>query len=370
MPSKINIYILKKFLYSFLIAFTLLSTVLFIGDFVEQFRKSAGKNVPIEIILQLTAFNFPNLILFTLPISSFFGSLLGYLWMIRNSEKIILDTSGISNLKSSLPAIFLYFSIGIIFITVANPLISIFDEKYSELEYRYIDRVDKFASITKNGLWLKQFNDEKKVSSVLYAKNIYDKGKKLVDFMVLEYDEKGKFEGRLDGSQAELKDGYWEMLETQISPKYGESSYHNHTIKYYTNIKLEDITDSLSSPSSISIWRLVTFISFLEGLGYSAIDFKMHFYNLIFLPFLIASLVILSLSLIFDLKQNDKFVNTIVFSLISIFIIYFISNLLDALGNSAQIHPMMSKVMLPIIILIISFIIMQYSNFRRRHQND
>ena len=52
-----------------------------------------------------------------------------------------------------------------------------------------------------------------------------------------------------------------------------------HTFKEYfykTNIKPEDITDSLSSPTSISIWRLVKFINFLEGLGYSAIDFKLH----------------------------------------------------------------------------------------------
>ena len=50
------------------------------------------------------------------------------------------------------------------------------------------------------------------------------------------------------------------------------------------DIKLNDISDSLSSPTTISIWRLIKFINFLEDLGYSAIDFKMHFYELVFLP--------------------------------------------------------------------------------------
>lgn len=370
MFNKINIYILKKFLYSFLITFLVLSIVIFIGDFVEQFRKAAGKDVPINIILQLTAFNFPNLILFTLPISTFFGSLIGFFLLIRNSEKIIIDTSGISNYSSTLPGIVLYFLIGVFFITVANPLISIFDERYSELEYKYIDRVDKFASITKNGLWLKQNNDEKNVSSVLYAKNIKEQGLKLIDFMVLEYDEKGIFQGRLDGSNARLIDGYWEMNEIQVSPKYGESKYYDNNFKYKTNIKLEDITDSLSSPTSISIWRLVTFISFLESLGYSAVDFKMHLYNLVFLPFLISSLVLLSSALIIDLKQNDKFTKTVLLSFISIFFVYFASNLLDALGNSGQIHPFLSKSILPIIICITSFILIQYSYLQRKLSND
>ena len=84
-----------------------------------------------------------------------------------------------------------------------------FDERYSELEYRYIDRVDKFASITKNGLWLKQENQEKNLSSVLYAQEIKQQGRNIIDFMILEYDEKGSLQGRLDGNKAILKNGYW-----------------------------------------------------------------------------------------------------------------------------------------------------------------
>ena len=74
------------------------------------------------------------------------------------------------------------------------------------------------------------------------------------------------------------------MDNTQITPKFGSAKFEQ-TYTYKTNIKPEDITDSLSSPSNISIWRLVTFINFLEGLSYSAVDFKLHFYDLVFLPF-------------------------------------------------------------------------------------
>ena len=200
---------------------------------------------------------------------------------------------GISNLKAILPAVILHFFIGITFITLANPLIAIFDDRYSNLKYEYIDRVDKFASITKNGLWLKQDNYETNLTSVLYAKSTEQEGKILNFFMLLEYDDKGTFNGRIDGEKAELKNGYWKMSEIQVTPKYGETTYLNH-LDYKTNIKPNDISDSLSSPSSISIWRLLTFISFLEELGYSAIDFKMHLYSLISLPFFISSLVLLA----------------------------------------------------------------------------
>ena len=83
MLSKLNIYILKKFFYSFLITLFVLAALLFIGDFVEQFRKAAGKNVPINIIFSLTALNFPNLIYFTLPLIAFTGSIIAFMLLIK-----------------------------------------------------------------------------------------------------------------------------------------------------------------------------------------------------------------------------------------------------------------------------------------------
>ncbi len=363
MLNKLNIYILKRFFYSFILTFITFALIIFIGDFVEQFRKSAGRELPLNIIFQLTALNFPKLIYFTMPLIAFSAAIISFLLLIRSSEKIIINSIGISNIKLALPAVALYVMIGIFFITVANPMIAIFDERYSELEYKHIDRVDKFASITKNGIWLKQENNEKNLSSVLYARNIKEQGKHLIDFMILEYDQNGSFQGRLDGTSAKLKNGYWEMENTQISPKYGKTTFERN-INYKTNIKIEDISDSLSSPTSISIWRLIRFISFLEGLGYSAIDFKLHFYDLVFLPIYIASLVFLASSIVTKLKQNDKFTKTISYSLILIFVIYFLSNLFDALGASSQLHPLLSKASLPVLVGILSIIIYQSNNLK------
>ena len=365
MFNKINFYILKKFLYSFFITFLVLASILFIGDFVEQFRKSASKDVPFNIIFQLTVFNFPNLIAYTLPISSFFSSILALIILIRNSELTVISGMGISNLKAVFPALMLHFFIGIIFITLANPLIAIFDDRYTSLTYTYIDRVDKFASITKNGLWLKQDNYDTGLTSVLYAKRTEQEGRVINSFMLLEYNDKGAFNGRIDGEKAVLKDGYWKMYKIQITPEYGETTFLNE-LDYKTNIRPEDISDSLSSPSSISIWRLLTFINFLEELGYSAIDFKMHLYSLMSLPFFISTLVILAFSLIQGTKQNDKFSKIIISSLILIFFLYFISNLLNALGSTSQIHPIVANFSMPLITVFIAMLIYQYWELKRK----
>ena len=359
MFSRINVYLFKNFFYSFLITFAVFAVIIFIGDFIEQFRKATNKEVPIQVIFQLSSYNFLNLTMFTLPVVSFFSSLLAFLYLIRNSELIVIASSGTSTRSMLISPIVLYLLIGTFFIAALNPLMAVFEDRYSELEYEYINKIDKFASITKNGIWLKQFNTERNLSSVLFAKNIQDEGRTLSDFMILEYDSNGAFQGRLDGNTAKLKKEYWEMNDVQISPKF-DNSYFKNKFEYQTNIKIEDISNSLSSPLSISLWRLGKFIDFLEDLGYSAIDFKLHYYNLIFLPFLMVSLIILSSSISNNLKQNDKFFTTFLISFVLIFLVYFISNLLDALGSSSQISPLLAKGSMPFIVLLLSILIFKF----------
>ena len=359
MLSKINLYLFRSFFFSFLITFTIFAILIFVGDFIEQFRKSTGKDVPLQIIIQLSSYTFLSLTMFTLPVVAFFSSLFTFLYLIRNSELIVVASSGVPIRSILISPIILYLLIGIFFVTSLNPLMSVFEDKYSELEYEYINRVDKFASITKNGIWLKQFNINSGLSSVLFAQDIKDEGGTLSDFMILEYDDNGSFQGRLDGSSAKLNPEYWEMKDVQISPKFNDS-YFKKDFMYRTNIKIEDISDSLSSPLSISFWRLGKFIEFLEDLGYSAVDFKMHYYNLIFLPFFMASLLVLSASISNTLKQNDKFFSTFIISFILIFFIYFISNLFDALGSSSQISPIIAKGCMSFIVLLLSILIFRF----------
>ena len=359
MFSRINMYLFRSFFFSFLITFAIFAILIFVGDFVEQFRKSTNKEVPLQIIFQLSSYNFLNLTMFTLPVVAFFSSLSAFLFLIRNSELIVVASSGISIRSILIAPIVLYLLIGVFFIAALNPLMAVFDDRYSELEYEYINRVDKFASITKNGIWLKQFNNNNNLSSVLYAKDIKDEGATLSNFMILEYDKNGSFQGRLDGNTAILYDGYWKMTNVQISPRFNDP-YFEEKFQYQTNIRIEDISDSLSSPLSISFWRLGRFIDFLENLGYSATDFKLHYYNLVFLPFLMISLLILSASVSNNLKQNDKFFATFIISFILIFIVYFISNLLDALGSSSQINPLIAKASMPIVVLFLSLMIFRY----------
>jgi len=353
--SKINLYLYKSHLYGFIVILFIFSMLTLTGDLIENFRKSATKNVPTSTIFELTLYNFPSLIYEIIPIIIFFSYIFTTVRLIKTSEYTIFKSSGMTNNSLLISPSILFLIISILFILAINPLIAIFHSKYDELNYTHIKQTDKFASISKNGVWLKQDNEEKNVSSILNSKTIEKEGEILNNFMILEYNQKGSFTGRLNGGKAKLEKGYWTLYNVTEFPRYSESKFHDELV-YKTTIKHQDISNSLISPENISIYKLNEFIKLIEKLGYSAIDHKLQYYSLLFMPLFVLSLVILANSLTYRINHNDKIFSLLIMSICAIFIYYFFSNLFNALALSSQLNPLISIILVPILILFLSFL--------------
>ena len=197
MPNKIDMYIFKNFMFIFLIVFALVTMLTFSADLIEQFRKSTNKDVPVSIVFQLASLNLTFLIFSTLPITIFFSTIFCILKLTRNSEYIVIGSSGISFIQFIKTPIICFFLITIIFVMFLSPLSSIFQKKFQELDYKYIKRMDRYTAITQNGIWLIQENNSG-ISNIIYAKKIENNGAILKNFMLLEYHD-SIYKGRIDG---------------------------------------------------------------------------------------------------------------------------------------------------------------------------
>ena len=355
MFSKLNIYLLRNFIYSFLIVFTLFTILIFFSDLIEQFRKSTNKDVPINIIFKLTFLNAPSLMFSTIPIVVFFSTIFCYLKLIRNSEYIVMGSSGISSLQLTKSPILFFFFISLIFVFVVNPLSAVFQKEFQDLDYKYIKRIDRLTSVSKNGIWLMQENTTG-ITNIIYAKSIEDEGATLIDFMLLEYGQDDELKGRIDGKVAKLGKEKWLMNKLLLTKQNEVPVYHDY-YEYNAYIDKEDIKNSLSAPEMMSFIQLGSFIYILEKLGYSANDYKIYFYNILLMPFVVISFVFLANSIITDIKQNDKFTKIVIASFILVFIYYFVSNLMNTLGSNAKIPPLLSTLITPILLFFISIYI-------------
>ena len=366
MFSKLNIYLLRNFIYSFLIVFTLFLLLVFFSDLIEQFRKSANKNVPIDVVFRLTFLNSPFLIFSTLPIVVFFSTIFCYLKLIRNSEFIIMGSSGISSLQLTKAPIAIFFLIGLIFVIIVNPLSAVFQKEFQELDYKYIKRVDRLTSISKNGIWLMQEN-KNGLTNIIYAKNIENEGATLIDFMLLEYGADNELKGRIDGEVAKLINEKWLMSKLLFTKKNEAPIYYDY-LEYSAFISKDDIKNSLSAPEMMSFLQLGSFIYILEKLGYSANDYKIYFYNILLMPFVIIGFVLLANSIIIDLKQNDKFTKVIVTSFLLVFVYYFFTNLMNTLGSNSKLPPFLSTLITPLLLFTISIAFNKYKTLNRKYE--
>tara|TARA_B110000858_G_scaffold50015_1_gene57839 strand:- start:2964 stop:4061 length:1098 start_codon:yes stop_codon:yes gene_type:complete len=364
MFSKLNIYLFRNFIYSFFIIFILFALLIFFSDLVEQFRKSTNKNVPINILFKLTLLNLPYLIFSTLPVIVFFSTIFCYLKLIRNSEYIIMGSSGISSLQLTKAPISIFFAIGLIFVLLVNPISAIFQKEFQELDYKYIKRVDRLTSISKNGIWLMQEN-ENGITNIIYAKKIRDDGATLIDFMLLEYGANDELEGRIDGKIAKLGEEKWLMSNLLLTKKNEDPLFYDY-LEYNAYINKKDIENSLSAPEMMSFLQLGSFIYILEKLGYSANDYKISFYNILLMPFVIVGFVLLANSIVIDIKQNDKFAKVLITSFLLIFVYYFFTNLMNTLGSNSKLPPFLSTLITPILLFSMSIGFNRYKTLNRK----
>ena len=241
---------------------------------------------------------------------------------------------------------------------------AVFQKEFQDLDYKYIKRIDRLTSVSKNGIWLMQENTTG-ITNIIYAKSIEDEGATLIDFMLLEYGQDDELKGRIDGKVAKLGKEKWLMNKLLLTKQNEVPVYHDY-YEYNAYIDKEDIKNSLSAPEMMSFIQLGSFIYILEKLGYSANDYKIYFYNILLMPFVVISFVFLANSIITDIKQNDKFTKIVIASFILVFIYYFVSNLMNTLGSNAKIPPLLSTLITPILLFFISIVINIYKTHKRK----
>jgi lipopolysaccharide export LptBFGC system permease protein LptF len=84
------------------------------------------------------------------------------------------------------------------------------------------------------------------------------------------------------------------------------------------------------------------------------------------MPVVILGFVFLANSIIVDIKQNDKFTKVIVTSFLLIFVYYFFSNLMNALGSNSKLPPFLSTLITPLLLFVISIAFNKYKTLSKK----
>ena len=345
LPLTLSLYIGRHFVVTVLLVLGLLLLILGLIELLELVRRasSIARGVPFMVIVEMIALKLPTSAEKLYPFAFLVGGMMTLSRLTRTSELVAARSAGVSVWQFLLPGIFSALMLGIIFVTVMNPIAAATISRFDRLEGRYLSNTPSTLSVLPSGLWLRQVGEQGVAfrgtpvdEYILHAVRMEQATLTLSKVTLFLYGADENFLGRIDADAAVLSAGQWTMREAALSAPGAETEYLTE-FTLPTTLTMSQIEDSFSAPETFSFWALPAFIDVLEKAGFSALNHKLHFYSLLALPLLLSGM--LMLAAVFALRQprRGRTGMLIVIGIGTGFMLYFATNLIYALGAAGHL---------------------------------
>lgn len=330
-----SLYLGRQFLASVAFVFVVLLALVFLFDLIEHLRRASGRETAtFVIVLKMSVLNLPELGQKMLPFAALFGALLAFSRLTRSNELIVARAAGVSVWQFLAPPLLIALVIGILVVTVFNPLGAAMVSRYEQMESRYLEGRSSLLAVSTTGLWLRQADHEGQ--SVVHARRVSSAGTELHDVIIFLYEGTDTFIGRIDADSAILRDGYWELHHTVFTRPDGPPvRRERHDLP--TTLTLEQIQESFASPETLSFWALPRFIDTLEQAGFSAVRHRLHWHGLLSIPLLLCAMVLLAATFSLRFSRRGHTGLLIGAGVAVAFLLYFISDIVLALGMAGNL---------------------------------
>ena len=338
LPFTLSTYIGRQFFNGIALAFASMLVIIALGDLVELIRRADDTKAGFSTILELLLLKTPSSAMSILPFAVMIGGMVTLTRLTRSNELVIARAAGVSAWQFLTPAIILTLLIGIFFVTIFNPISAVFLSRFEQLEAKSITGKTSLFAISSSGLWIKQVekNAPQIKERVIHSTKVEQDGTKLAEVVVFNIGANNKFISRIDAASANLEKGNWHLHNISIT-KPAEQPVKQDDMLIDTDITLAQIQDSFASPVTLSFWQLPSFINTLEKAGFSALHHRMYWHSMLSLPLLLCAMILISAVFSLRLPRRGGIMLLIVAGVAAGFMTHFLTNLVQAFGQSGEI---------------------------------
>lgn len=333
-------YLARQLLLWIGVFFAALVLVMLTFDLVEQLRRTAAKpDAGAGVALRLALLQLPHLIEKTLPFTVLFGAMMAFWRLSRSNEMVVARAAGVSAWQILLPGTAIAIAIGVIEITAFNPFSAALLARFEQVEAKYLNQSTSRLAISPTGLWLRQGSDTGQI--VINAQRAAPDGAELLTVTFFMFETPDRFTRRIDAARAALRDGYWSIDEAWLaSPEEGQRFVGAYRID--TDLTPDKIQDSFASPDTMSFWALPGFLRTLEAAGFSGHRHRLHLHTLLATPLLLMAMILFAAVFTLQTGGRTSATRAISAGVICSFSLYFAADVVQALGLSASIPPILA----------------------------
>jgi lipopolysaccharide export system permease protein len=336
LAKTLSSYIARQFFAWFCGVFIAMVIVTFLLDYVELIHRSATRaQATLWVLLEMAALKLPHTAQEVLPFAILFGTMLAFWRLTRNHELVVARAAGVSVWQFLTPAVLVALLVGVISVTVFNPIASLMEAAYEKLESRILRQGADQLLLSDAGLWLRQ-SDQAGNQIIIHAEK-FASGEMVLDTVTLFFfNDQMRFTSRIDARTATLSTHSW-LIENGIRWLPNEPANPFTELRLPTTLTPRKIEESFASPDTMSVWDLPGFITLLEQSGFSAQRHRLHFNVLLARPFLLCAMVLIAASFSLRLQRRGGATLMIVGGVVSGFLLYFLSDVVFAFGLSAKV---------------------------------
>lgn len=329
-------YIGRHFLIWCGVVFGAMLAITFMLDYLELIRRGGAKaEATLIVLLEMAALKLPHMAQEVMPFAILFGTMMAFWRLTRSNELIIARASGVSVWQFLMPAILSALLIGVVAVTVFNPVASVMQASYETLEGRILRGTPNQFAISRGGFWLREV-DKGGNHVMVHAERTGQGEVVLENATFFFFRGPDQFSARADAREARLEDGRWAAVGGWYwDQKDGSRPFESMDIP--TALTAREIRDSLASPETMSFWKLPGYIRLLEDSGFSAQRHKLYFNGLLARPFLLAALVMIAATFSLRMQRRGGATAMIAAGVATGFSLYFLSDVIFALGISAKV---------------------------------
>ncbi len=348
-PWILSRYHIKIFFSQIMMIWCIISGLILLIDTLELLRRGSGKaGVSMGILFELALLKLPTMMQTVLPFAILIGCLLALSRLSRTSELVAARAAGISIWQLLNPALLLALGLGLFSVMVFNPVASVMLARFEKLEARYLSGQTSMLSLSGSGLWLRQADsslppilNQKRLQApevMIHALRADQKDMQLFEAMFLLFDKESRFLMRLDAHNATLKSGYWD-LQNVILNRQDSFPLKAASVRLNTNLTTYQIQNSFAPPDALSFWELPAFIHALEQAGFSATRHRLYWHSLLASPVLMLAMILISASFGLRPQRMGKTGMLLAFGVFTGFILYFMTDIIEAFGLSGTLPP-------------------------------
>ena len=336
-PLTLFVYMSKK--YSKILLLTLLVLISFITfiEIIELLQRAGQKGADLSslYLIFLGIMNIPTLLDTILPFAVLFGFMICfYLWG-RSHEFLVGRTTGQNIWQALLPVMATVFAFGLVHIIIINPIAATTAKQYEYMmEEIFGKKSQSELSVSTNGIWMRDVEDGN--NFIINGETLQVEKLSIRSPLIYQIKRDGQLAWRIKADEMRLVNNSWIISNATRVQNDGQRVFLGD-VMLPTLMKASDLAESTLPPKTVSIYKLPSFIAVQKRAGLPVNQHLVFFHQLLSTPLKLIGLALLAAS--FTLLHFSRQTKTrlIVLGLGSGFAVYFLSDLVYLLGNTAKL---------------------------------